>query len=143
MTENGTKPSLKIIPLGGLHEVGKNTCVFEINDEIMLLDAGLGFPSEDMHGINIVLPDMTYLRENSHKIKGMIATHGHEDHIGGIAYHLKQFNSPIIYGPRLAIALLGDKLEEAGLSQRTNLQTVQPREIVKIGSSFSVELFFI
>jgi len=139
MTENGTKPSLKIIPLGGLHEVGKNTCVFEINDEIMLLDAGLGFPSEDMHGINIVLPDMTYLRENSHKIKGMIATHGHEDHIGGIAYHLKQFNIPIIYGPRLAIALLGDKLEEAGLSQRTNLQTVQPREIVKIGSSFSVE----
>jgi len=139
MTENGTKPSLKIIPLGGLHEVGKNTCVFEINDEIMLLDAGLGFPSEDMHGINIVLPDMTYLRENSHKIKGMIATHGHEDHIGGIAYHLKQFNIPIIYGPRLAIALLGDKLEEAGLSQRTNLQTVQPREIVKIGSQFSVE----
>jgi ribonuclease J len=139
MNETSNQPSLKIIPLGGLHEVGKNTCVFEYNDEIMLLDAGLGFPSEDMHGINIVLPDMTYLRENAHKIKGMIATHGHEDHIGGIAYHLKQFNIPIIYGPRLAIALLRDKLEEAGLVERTTLETVAPREIVRIGQYFAIE----
>jgi ribonuclease J len=130
---------LKIIPLGGLHEIGKNTCVFEYEDEIVLLDAGIAFPTENMHGVNIVLPDTTYLRENRHKIKGMIATHGHEDHIGGISYHLKQFDIPIIYGPRLAIALLRDKLEEAGVANRTTLKTVAPRETVKIGNSFSVE----
>ncbi len=102
MTKQTSKPALKIIPLGGLHEIGKNTCVFEFNDEILLLDAGIGFPNDEMHGINIVLPDMTYLRENHHKIKGMIVTHGHEDHIGGIPYHLKQFDIPVIYGPRLS-----------------------------------------
>lgn len=139
MNQNGTQPNLKIIPLGGLHEIGKNTCIFEYEDEILLLDAGIAFPTEDMHGVNIVLPDMTYLRENRHKIKGMIATHGHEDHIGGIAYHLKQFDIPIIYGPRLAIALLRDKLEEAAIANRTTLKTVAPRETVRIGKSFVVE----
>lgn len=139
MTKNGTAPSLKIIPLGGLHEIGKNTCVFEMNDEIVLLDAGLAFPSDGMHGVNIVLPDITYLRENSHKIKGMIVTHGHEDHIGGIAYHLKQFDIPVIYGPRLAMALLEGKLEEAGVRTRTELRTVRPRDIVRIGSTFFAE----
>ncbi|MFN7865329.1 MAG: MBL fold metallo-hydrolase, partial [bacterium] len=98
MNQDKTQAKLKIIPLGGLHEIGKNTCVFEYDDEIILLDAGLAFPSDDMHGVNVVLPDMTYLRENRHKIKGMIVTHGHEDHIGGIPYHLKQFDVPIIYG---------------------------------------------
>lgn len=83
MSQSKSTPALKVIPLGGLHEIGKNTCVFEMNDEIMLLDAGIAFPSDDMHGVNIVLPDVTYLRENRHKIKGMIVTHGHEDHIGG------------------------------------------------------------
>ena len=133
------KPTVKIIPLGGLHEIGKNTCVFEYEDEIILLDAGLGFPSDQMHGINIVLPDMTYLRENSDRIKGMIVTHGHEDHIGGIAYHLKQFDIPVIYGPRLAMSLLSDKLEEAGVSDRTTLKSVLPRDIVKIGKHFRAE----
>ncbi|MEM8611364.1 MAG: ribonuclease J [Cyanobacteria bacterium P01_H01_bin.105] len=133
------KDTLKVIPLGGLHEIGKNTCVFEINDEIILVDAGLAFPSDEMHGVNIVLPDVTYLRENRHKIKGMIVTHGHEDHIGGIAFHLKQFDIPVIYGPRLAMALLADKLDEAGVSDRTELKTVQPRDTVKLGQSFSVE----
>ncbi|EAW38571.1 ribonuclease J [Lyngbya sp. PCC 8106] len=130
---------LKIIPLGGLHEIGKNTCVFEYDDEIILLDAGLAFPTDGMHGVNIVLPDVTYLRENRHKIKGMIVTHGHEDHIGGIAFHLKQFDIPVIYGPRLAMALLQGKLEEAGVSDRTELRSVRPREIVRIGKSFLVE----
>lgn len=139
MSQNGTAPALKIIPLGGLHEIGKNTCVFEINDEIILLDAGLAFPTDGMHGVNIVLPDTTYLRENRHKIKGMIVTHGHEDHIGGIPFHLKQFDIPVIYGPRLAMALLEGKLEEAGVADRTELRTVRPREIVRIGSSFLVE----
>jgi ribonuclease J len=139
MTNTSSTSSLKVIPLGGLHEIGKNTCVFEYNDEIVLLDAGLAFPSDGMHGVNIVLPDMTYLRENQHKIKGMIVTHGHEDHIGGIPFHLKQFDIPVIYGPRLAMALLESKLEEAGVSDRTELRTVRPRDIVRIGSHFFVE----
>ncbi|MFB8787274.1 MAG: ribonuclease J [Potamolinea sp.] len=139
MSKNESAPALKIIPLGGLHEIGKNTCVFEYKDEIILLDAGLAFPNDEMHGINIVLPDTTYLRENRHKIKGMIVTHGHEDHIGGIPYHLKQFDIPIMYGPRLAMALLQGKLEEAGVANRTVLKTVGPREVVKIGSYFVVE----
>jgi ribonuclease J len=139
MSQNGSSTALKVIPLGGLHEIGKNTCVFEYNDEIVLLDAGLAFPTDGMHGVNIVLPDMTYLRDNRHKIKGMIVTHGHEDHIGGIAFHLKQFDIPVIYGPRLAMALLQDKLEEAGVADRTELRTVRPRDMVRVGSSFLVE----
>ena len=139
MTQKTSSPALKIIPLGGLHEIGKNTCVFEIDDEIILLDAGLAFPTDGMHGVNIVLPDMTYLRENRHKIKGMIVTHGHEDHIGGIAFHLKQFEIPVIYGPRLAMALLKDKLNEAGVTKRTELRTVGPRDVVRLGKSFFVE----
>jgi ribonuclease J len=138
MSQNNSS-ALKIIPLGGLHEIGKNTCVFEINDEIMLLDAGLAFPTDGMHGVNIVLPDMTYLRENRHKIKGMIVTHGHEDHIGGIAFHLKQIDIPVIYGPRLAMALLEGKLQEAGVSNQTELRRVRPRDMVRIGKSFLVE----
>ena len=139
MTQSESNQALKIIPLGGLHEIGKNTCVFEYADEIILLDAGLAFPTDGMHGVNIVLPDTTYLRENNHKIKGMIATHGHEDHIGGIAFHLKQFDIPVIYGPRLAMALLADKLEEAGVADRTELRTVRPRDMVRIGKYFLVE----
>ena len=139
MSQNGSANTLKVIPLGGLHEIGKNTCVFEYNDEIVLLDAGLAFPTDGMHGVNIVLPDTTYLRENRHKIKGMIVTHGHEDHIGGIPFHLKQFDVPVIYGPRLAMSLLHDKLEEAGVADRTELRPVRPREMVRVGTYFLVE----
>ncbi|MGV0027122.1 ribonuclease J [Phormidesmis priestleyi] len=139
MTQSNAADTLKIIPLGGLHEIGKNTCVFEYGDEIVLLDAGLAFPTDGMHGVNIVLPDTTYLRDNRHKIKGMIVTHGHEDHIGGIPFHLKQFDIPVIYGPRLAMALLEGKLEEAGVADRTEIRTVRPRDIVRIGSYFFVE----
>lgn len=139
MSKTDATPALKVIPLGGLHEIGKNTCVFEINDEIMLLDAGLAFPTDGMHGVNIVLPDMTYLRENRHKIKGMIVTHGHEDHIGGIPFHLKQIDIPVIYGPRLAMSLLQGKLEEAGVADRTELRPVRPREMVRVGKYFLVE----
>ncbi|MTJ08703.1 MULTISPECIES: ribonuclease J [unclassified Anabaena] len=139
MSKTETNPTLKIIPLGGLHEIGKNTCVFEYDDEIILLDAGLAFPTEAMHGVNIVLPDTTYLRENRHKIKGMIVTHGHEDHIGGIAFHLKQFDIPVIHGPRLAMAMLEGKLEEAGVRDRTELRTVMPRDVVRIGQHFFAE----
>ncbi|NMG06263.1 ribonuclease J [Brasilonema sp. UFV-L1] len=139
MAKNETLAALKIIPLGGLHEIGKNTCVFEYDDEIILLDAGLAFPTDGMHGVNIVLPDMTYVRENRHKIKGMIVTHGHEDHIGGIAFHLKQFEIPVLYGPRLALAMLEGKLEEAGVRDRTELRSVLPRDVVRIGKHFFVE----
>jgi len=132
-------PALRVIPLGGLHEIGKNTCVFEYGDELMLVDAGLAFPSDGMHGVNIVMPDTTFLRENQRRIKGMIVTHGHEDHIGGISHHLKHFNIPIIYGPRLAMSMLRGKMEEAGVSDRTTIQTVNPRDVVKVGQHFSVE----
>ncbi|NCO78251.1 MAG: ribonuclease J [Cyanobacteria bacterium] len=139
LPSRNNKPLLKVIPLGGLHEIGKNTCVYEYEDEIILVDAGIGFPTDGMHGINVVLPDMTYLKENQQKIKAMIVTHGHEDHVGGIPYHLKQIDTPIIYGPRLAMALLRDKLEESGLHERTIIKTVSPREVVKIGKHFKVE----
>jgi len=132
-------PALKMMALGGLKEIGKNTWVFEINDEIMLLDAGLSFPDDGMPGVNIVLPDMTYLRQNKHKIKGMIVTHAHEDHIGAIAFQLKQFEIPVIYGPRLAMSLLEDKLIEAGVLNRTELRRVAPRDMVRVGTSFFVE----
>jgi len=132
-------PALRVIPLGGLHEIGKNTCVFEYGDELMLVDAGLAFPSDGMHGVNVVMPDTTFLKENQRSIKGMIVTHGHEDHIGGISHHLKHFNIPIIYGPRLAMSMLRGKMEEAGVSDRTTIQTVNPRDVVKVGQHFSVE----
>jgi len=132
-------PALRVIPLGGLHEIGKNTCVFEYGDELMLVDAGLAFPSDGMHGVNVVMPDTTFLKENKRRIKGMIVTHGHEDHIGGISHHLKHFNIPIIYGPRLAMSMLRGKMEEAGVSDRTTIQTVNPRDVVKVGQHFSVE----
>ena len=139
---NGSKsqqPTLRVIPLGGLHEIGKNTCVFEYGDDLMLVDAGLAFPSDGMHGVNVVLPDTSFLRENQKRIRAMIVTHGHEDHIGGISHHLKHFNIPIIYGPRLALSLLEGKMGEAGVADRTTLQTVSPRDVVKVGQHFKVE----
>ncbi|WP_320675917.1 ribonuclease J [Prochlorococcus sp. MIT 1300] len=136
---NSNTPQLRVIPLGGLHEIGKNTCVFEYGEDIMLVDAGLAFPSDGMHGVNVVMPDTSYLRENQHRIRGMIVTHGHEDHIGGISHHLKNFHIPVIHGPRLAMSMLRGKMEEAGVTDRTTIQTVGPRDVVKVGKYFSVE----
>ena len=137
---NQTKsPCLRIIPLGGLGEIGKNTCVFEYGDDIMILDAGLAFPSDGMHGVNVVMPDTTYLRENQNRIRGLVVTHGHEDHIGGISHHLKNFNIPIVYGPPLAMSMLRGKMEEAGVADRTTIQVCGPREVIKVGQHFSVE----
>ncbi len=132
-------PCLRIIPLGGLGEIGKNTCVFEYGDDIMILDAGLAFPTDGMHGVNVVMPDTTYLRENQSRIRGLVVTHGHEDHIGGISHHLKKFNIPIIYGPPLAMSMLRGKMEEAGVADRTTIQVCGPREVIKVGQHFSVE----
>ncbi len=137
---SSTKVSpVHLIPLGGEQEIGKNTWAFQYEDDLVLLDAGLAFPDPSMHGVNIVLPDMTYVKQNRDKIRGMIVTHGHEDHIGGIPYHLREFDIPVIYGPKLALALLREKLKEVGLLQRTELRTVEPRQIVPLGKRFYVE----
>ena len=124
---------LKIIPLGGLGEIGKNTMVIEYGDDIMLVDAGLAFPSDDMLGVDLVLPDLAYLKENQHKIKGLAITHGHEDHIGGIPFMLRDVTVPVIYGPALALGLLEGKLSEVGLQDRTTMVKVLPRQEVRIG----------
>lgn len=124
---------LKIIPLGGLGEIGKNTMVIEYGDDIMLVDAGLAFPSDDMLGVDLILPDLTYLKENQAKIKGLAITHGHEDHIGGIPFMLRDVTIPNIYGPALALGLLDGKLSEMGLQDRTTMIKVHPRQVVQIG----------
>ncbi|MDJ0626202.1 MAG: ribonuclease J [Candidatus Caenarcaniphilales bacterium] len=124
---------VQVIPIGGLCEIGKNTWIVKCNDQIVLIDGGLAFPSEEMHGVDLVLPELTYLIENKEKIVGMILTHGHEDHIGGISNMLKNLDIPIIYGPPLAIGLLEGKLKDQGLSQKTVLKRTKARESVKLG----------
>ena len=138
-SKNSKHHCLKIIPLGGLHEIGKNTCLFEYGDDIILIDAGLAFPCDGMHGVNVVMPDTSYLQANLNRFRGMIVTHGHEDHIGGISHHLKKFNIPVIYGPPLAMSMLRGKIEEAGVSDRTTLQSIESRQVVKLGQHFSIE----
>lgn len=129
----GASNTLKIIPLGGLGEIGKNTMAICYGDDIMLVDAGLAFPTEEMLGVDLVLPDISYLVENQAKLRGLAITHGHEDHIGGIPFILKDVTIPMIYGPALALGLLEGKLREWGLEARTSLCKVKPRQQVKIG----------
>ena len=127
---------VKIIPLGGLLEIGKNMTAIEYENEIIVIDCGLSFPDDDMFGIDKVIPDFTYLTENSKKIKGLIITHGHEDHIGAVPYLLKELNVPI-YGTRLPLGLIENKLKEHGL--KAALHTVNAGETFKLGRHFTIE----
>lgn len=131
------KENLKIIPLGGLNEIGKNITVFEYGDEIVVVDCGLEFPEDDMLGVDLVIPDITYLEKNKEKIKGMVITHGHEDHIGAIPYILKQINIPI-YATKLTVGLIKNKLEEHKLLSSTKLTTVEQGQTINFGN-FKVE----
>ena len=131
------KSNLKIIPLGGLEEIGNNMTIFEYEDEIIIVDCGLEFPTDDMLGVDLVIPDVTYLERNKEKIKGLVITHGHEDHIGAIPYVLKQINIPI-YATKLTIGLIKNKLEEHKLLRSTKLYEVEAGQTIKLGK-MSVE----
>ena len=130
---NSQKFELKIIPLGGLDEIGKNITVFEYGNEIVLVDCGLEFPEDDMLGVDLVIPDVTYLEKNKEKIKGLVITHGHEDHIGAIPYVLKQINIPI-YATKLTVGLIKNKLEEHKLLASTKLITVEQGQTINFGN---------
>ena len=123
---------LRVISLGGLGEIGKNMTVFEYGDDIVIIDCGMGFPDEDMLGIDLVIPDVSYLTANAHKIRGILITHGHEDHIGAIPYILKQINVPI-YGTRLSLGIIEGKLEENSPGYDPELYTVEAGDVISLG----------
>lgn len=131
------KPKLKIIPLGGLQEVGKNITVFEYENDMIIVDCGVYFPDDDMLGVDLVIPDFTYLVKNKDRIRGLVITHGHEDHIGSIPYLLKELNIPI-YATKLTVGLINNKLEEHRLTKQTKMHTVKQGDKISLGK-FKVE----
>ena len=136
---DGTRrPPLKIISLGGLGEIGKNLTVFETQQDIIIVDCGSAFPDDDLPGVDLVIPDFTYLEKNAGKIRGIFLTHGHEDHIGSLPFLLKQIKAPV-YGTPLTIGLGSGKLKEHGILNQCKLNTVKPGDTVKAGTTMSVE----
>jgi len=132
MPENPTDPTLKVIPLGGLGEIGLNMMVIEYEDTIVIVDSGLMFPEEEMLGIDIVIPDFSYILERRKKVAGLVVTHGHEDHIGAIPFLIRELPVPI-YGTALTLALIGEKLREHNLLEKAPLIEIVPRQVVDIG----------
>ena len=128
----GASP-LRIIPLGGLEQIGMNITVIEYEDSIIVVDCGLGFPEDDMYGVDLVIPDVTYLQENIEKVKGFVITHGHEDHIGALPYILKQINVPV-YATRLTMGIIARKLEEHGLMDSTVRKTINFGQTITLGA---------
>ncbi len=129
---NVKRTPVRIIPLGGLNEIGKNMTVFECANDAFIVDCGLAFPDSDMPGVDLVIPDFTYIEQNAEKIRGVVITHGHEDHIGALAYLLKKVNIPV-YGTRLTIGLIEGKLKEHGILESAKLNVVKPRQTIKMG----------
>ena len=129
---------VKIIPLGGLGEIGRNMTVIEYDDEMIVIDAGLGFPDESMLGVDLVIPDTAYLEENESKVKGILLTHGHEDHIGALPYVLRLINPPV-YGTLLTLGILEGKLIEHGLEKSAKLNQVNSGDVIRLGKHFTAE----
>ena len=137
MDSDSTNATLSVIPLGGVGEIGLNSTVLEYGQDIMLIDCGLMFPDEEMLGVDIVIPDFSYLMDNKEKLKGIVITHGHEDHTGALPYLLRELNVPV-YGTLLTLGLIKQKLKEHGLDDKVELIPVKPRDVVNIGA-FRVE----
>ncbi len=132
-TKKPRETKVRVIPLGGMNEIGKNMTAVEINDEIIVIDAGIKFPDDEMYGIDVIIPDFTYLIKNKSKVKGIFLTHGHEDHIGGLPYVLKELNVPV-YGTRLTLGLVENKLKEHTSLKNVRLQVVKQGQKMKVGS---------
>ncbi len=135
---NSNESALKVIFLGGVGEIGKNMTALEFGDDIIIVDCGVAFPGNDMPGVDLVIPDVTYLSANRDKVKGIVLTHGHEDHIGALPFILKELNVPV-YGTKLTLALLEPKLREHKIIDSVRLNTVKPRSIINLGASFKIE----
>lgn len=136
---DGTRrPPLRIISLGGLGEIGKNLTVFETEQDILVVDCGSAFPDDDLPGVDLVIPDFTYLEKNAAKVRGIFITHGHEDHIGSLPFLLKQIKAPV-YATALTIGLISGKLKEHGILNQCKLNTVKPGDTIPAGTTMSVE----
>ncbi len=130
---------LKIISLGGLNEIGKNMTVYEYGEDIIVVDVGMGFPDDDMYGIDVVIPDITYLIKNKDRIRGIFLTHGHEDHIGAMPYVMRDIHAPV-YATRMTAGLVELKLDEHKLLDKTTIRTCEAGDVIRAGK-FTVEFF--